>query len=70
METRIMFLIVALLIMFVVFTENGQKWLKRYLGVDISPTGKSEIKKQEKQKEKGYSENFKYDARLEEGSIA
>jgi hypothetical protein len=65
-----MFLIVALLIMFVVFTETGQTWLRRYLGIDIAPTGKSEIKKQEKQKEKGYTENFKYDARLENGSVA
>jgi hypothetical protein len=37
MEMRIMFLILALLGMYVVFTETGRVWLKKYIGLEVSP---------------------------------
>lgn len=37
METRIMFLIIALLALYLMFSESGQKWLKKYVGLNITP---------------------------------
>jgi len=36
MEQKIMFLILALLGIYLLFTATGQKWLKKYVGIDIS----------------------------------
>lgn len=35
MEQKIMFLILALLGLYVVFTPNGQVFLKKYLGINV-----------------------------------
>jgi hypothetical protein len=35
METRIMFLIIALLSIYVLFSDQGQVWLKKYVGIDV-----------------------------------
>jgi glucan phosphoethanolaminetransferase (alkaline phosphatase superfamily) len=36
METKILFLILAILGLYVLFTPNGQTFLKRYIGVEVS----------------------------------
>jgi hypothetical protein len=36
LENKIMFLILALLIIYVVFTQKGQEYLKKYLGISIT----------------------------------
>jgi hypothetical protein len=35
LETKIMFLIISLLIMYLIFTQRGREWLKRYAGLNI-----------------------------------
>ena len=37
MEQKIMFLILALLGLYLLFSATGQEWLRKYVGVDISP---------------------------------
>lgn len=37
MEQKIMFLILALLGLYLLFSATGQKWLKKYVGIEISP---------------------------------
>lgn len=37
MEQKIIFLILALLCLYLVTTETGRKYLRRYVGVELSP---------------------------------
>lgn len=36
MEQKIMFLILALLGLYLLFTKTGQTWLRKYVGIDIT----------------------------------
>jgi hypothetical protein len=47
METKIIFLILALLAVFILFSSNGQTWLRRYVGIDVTDrVGKDQATKQ------------------------
>jgi|LGOV01.1.fsa_nt_gb hypothetical protein len=39
MEQKIIFLIIALLGIYLLFSETGQLWLRKYVGVDIQQKG-------------------------------
>lgn len=37
MESKIMFLIITILALYVLFSQKGQEWLRYYTGIDVKP---------------------------------
>jgi hypothetical protein len=45
MESKIIFLIIAILSLYVLFSQKGQMWLRRYVGIDVTPAQTSNATK-------------------------